>query len=182
MTCSKPCYFPFNVNCFFFLSVSLFCTLIHSQSRMIKIMFCSLSFRSTLISLILVSFWFILPYSVVILPRSVIFRYHSCLFDSFPCHSVLFQSHSALFWHIPLFHSQSRMIKIMFCSLSFWSTLISFILVSFWFILPYSVVIPPHSGIFRYHSCLLRLSPVSFAFIPESFCLVPAYSTLSFTV
>ena len=39
---------------------------------MIKITFCSLSFLSTLISLILVSFWFILPYSgvvvIIILP------------------------------------------------------------------------------------------------------------------
>ena len=70
------------------------------------------------------------------------------------------------------------MIKITFCSLSFRSTLISLILVSFWFILPHSVVIPPRSGIFRYHSCLFRLIPVSFGSIPESFRLVPAYSGL----
>jgi len=75
-----------------------------------------------------------------------------------------------------LIHSQSRMIKITFCSLSFWSTLISLILVSFWFILPYSVVIPPRSGILRYHSCLFRLIAVTLGFIPESFRLVPAYS------
>ena len=68
------------------------------------------------------------------------------------------------------------MIKITFCSLSFQSTLISLILVSFWFIVPYSVVIPSRSGIFRYHSCLFRLIPMSFGFIPESFCLVPSYS------
>ena len=75
--------------------------------------------------------------------------------------------------------SQSTMMKITkFCSLSFQSTLISLILVTFWFILPYSVVIPPRSGIFRYYSCLFRLIPVSFGFIPESFCLVPAYSAL----
>ena len=67
------------------------------------------------------------------------------------------------------------MIKITFCSLSSQSMLISLILVSFWFMLPYSVVIPPRSGIFRYHSCLFRLIPVSFGFIPESFHLVPAY-------
>ena len=75
-------------------------------------------------------------------------------------------------------HSQSRMIKITFCSLSFRSMLISLILVTLWFILPYSVVIPPRSGIFRYHSCLFRLIPVSFGFIPESILLVPAYSGL----
>ena len=67
---------------------------------MIKITFCSLSFRSTLISSILVSFWFILlsfhlvpVYSGTILVYSVSFR----------CHSVLFQSHSALVWHIPVY-------------------------------------------------------------------------------
>ena len=74
-----------------------------------------------------------------------------------------------------IIHSQSGMIKITFCSLSSRSTLISLILVSFWFILPYSVVIPPRSGILQYHSCLFRLIPVSFGFIPESFRLVPAY-------
>ena len=60
-------------------------TLTHSQSRMIKITFCSLSFRSSLISLIVVSFWFILPYSVVIPPRSGIFRF-------IPVYSVPFLS------------------------------------------------------------------------------------------
>ena len=70
MTRSKTCYFPFNVNCFFCQSLYS-TTLIQSQSRMINITFCSLSFRSTVISLIMVSFWFILPYSVVIPPRYI---------------------------------------------------------------------------------------------------------------
>ena len=68
--------------------------------------------------------------------------------------------------------------KISFCSLSFRSTLIRLILVSFWIILPYSIVIPPRSGIFRYNSCLNCPMPVPFGFIPESFRFVPAYSGL----
>ena len=70
------------------------------------------------------------------------------------------------------------MTKITFCSLPSRSMLISLILVSFWFILPYSVVLPPRSGLFWNHSCLFHLIPVSFGFIPESFRLVPAYSGL----
>ena len=80
------------------------------------------------------------------------------------------------------------MIKITFCSLSSRSTLISFILVSFWFILPYSVVIPPRSGVIWFYS---RVSPpcsgifrfilvystlfVSFRLTPVSFRLVLVY-------
>ena len=69
------------------------------------------------------------------------------------------------------------MIKITFCSLSFQST---FILVSFSFILPYSVVIPPCSSIFRYHSCLFRLILVSRVIPPcfGIFWFIPVYSAL----
>ena len=62
---------------------------------MIKITVCSLSFRSTLISLILVSFWFILPYFVVIFPCSGIFRF-------IPVYCALFVCHSGSFRYIPV--------------------------------------------------------------------------------
>ena len=128
MTCSKPCYFPFNVNWFFFCQSLCSATLIHSQSRMIKITFCSFSFRSTLISLILVSFWFILSYSVVVPPRSGIFwsipviplylcvipphsgviparsgmfRYHSCSFRFIPVLFRLLLAYSGIFRSVP---------------------------------------------------------------------------------
>ena len=98
---------------------------------MIKITFCFLSFRSTLITLILVSFWFILPYSVVIPLCSVIFRYHSGTIlvysVSFRCHSVLFQSHSSLFRHIPAYSGIFRFICVSF----------HFIPVSFWLVSVY---------------------------------------------
>ena len=105
-------------------------TFIHSQSRMIKITFCCLSLRSTLISLILMSFWFILPYSVVIPPRSGVIRFYSRVIP--PCsgifrfilvYSALFVYHSGSFRYIP---------------------------VPFLYIPSHSGVIPPHSGIFRY--------------------------------
>ena len=148
MTRCKPCYLTFNVN-FFFVSLSIL-QHIHSQSRMIKITFCSLSFRSTLISLILVSFWFILSlfchsasfryipvpflfipshssviwfYSRVIAPCSGIFRFILVCSALFACHSASFRCHSGSFRYIP---------------------------VPFLFIPSHSGVIPPHSGLFRY--------------------------------
>ena len=83
---------------------------------MIKITFCSLSFRSMLISLILVSFWFILPYSVVIPPRSGVIRFYSRVSPPcsgifrfilvystiFVCHSASLRCHSGSFWYIPV--------------------------------------------------------------------------------
>ena len=103
MTRSKPCYFPLisNVICFFFGQSLYSATFIHSQFIMIKITFCSLSFQSTLTSLILVSFWFILPYSVVIPPRSGIFRYHICLFRLIPVSFRLIPAYPGLFRNIP---------------------------------------------------------------------------------
>ena len=105
-----------------------------------------------------------------------IVRTYRDLFQALLLHCFFFFCQSL--YSATLIHSQSRMIKITFCSLSFRSTLISLILVYFWFILPHSVVIPPRSSMFRYHSCLFRLIPVSFGFIPESFCLVMAYCGL----
>ena len=106
-----------------------------SQSRMIKIItFSSLSFRSTLISLILVSFWFILPYSVVIPLCSSFFRYHSC-------HVIrVIRPCSSIFWFIPVF------------SALFVYHSASFQLVSVYSgsILVHSVSFSCHSGIFRY--------------------------------
>ena len=108
---------------------------------MIKITFCSLSFQSTLISLILVSFWFILPYSVVIPPCSSIFRYDSCLFRLIPV-SFGF-SHFALFRHIPVY-----------------SGICHFICVSFRLVSVYSSTILVHSVSFRCYSASFRHIPV----------------------
>ena len=117
-------------------------TIIPPQSRLIKITFCFLSFRSTLISLILASFCFILLYSVVIPPRSGIFRYHSCLFRLIPV-SFCFIPES--FRLVPAYSGLFRFI----CAIP-----------------PHSGVIPARFGIFRYHSCSFRFIPVSFRLIP----------------
>ena len=62
---------------------------------MLKITFCSLSFRSTLISLILMSFWFILPYTVVILPHSSVIRFYSRVIP--PCSGMYIPVYSGIF-------------------------------------------------------------------------------------
>ena len=138
---------------YFFFSQSLSsATIILPQSRLIKITFCSLSFRSTLISLILASFWFILLYSVVIPPRSGIFRYHSCLFRLIPV-SFCFIPES--FRLVPAYSGLFRFICV---------------------IPPHSGVIPARFGIFRYHSCSFRFIPVSFRCHSASFRHIPVYS------
>ena len=115
---------------------------------MIKITFCSLSFQSTLISLILVSFWFILPYSVVIPPCSSIFRYHSCLFRLIPV-SFGF-SHFALFRHIPVYSGICHFICVSF----------RLIPVSFRLVSVYSSTILVHSVSLRCYSASFRHIPV----------------------
>ena len=84
-----------------------------------------------------------------------------------------------------LIHSQSRMIKITFCSLSFRSMhanqLDSGVL------LVYSALFCCHPASFRYipvpgarqyHFCLFQLIPVSFRLVPAYFGLLPIYSAL----
>ena len=148
MTRSKTCYFPFNV--FFFCQSLSSATIILPQSRLIKITFCSLSFRSTLISLILASFWFILPYSVVIPPRSGIFRYHSCLFRLIPV-SFCFIPES--FRLVPTCSGLFRFI----CVIPPHSGVIP---VSFRLVSVYSGTILVHSVSFRCHSASFRHIPV----------------------
>ena len=109
-------------------------------------------------------------------------------------HFVSFRCYSASFRHILVYSSIFRSVPFLYLVTAFRSTLISFILVFFWLILPCSGVILPRSGIFRYHSCSFCFIPVSFRFTPESFRLeidfvrvvfrtvsfrlVPAYSGL----
>ena len=158
MACSKPEY-----KLFFFFCQSLYsATLIHSQSRMIKIIFCSLSFRSTLISLILVSFWFILPYSVVIPPRSGIFLYHSCLFCLIP---VSLGSIPELFHHVPAYSGLFRYIPLYLWSFRLIPVSVSLISV-------YSGTILVHSVSFRCHSASFRhIISGLFLYIPFRSCV-----------
>ena len=101
---------PFNVNCCF-VSLSILQQLfIHCLHGMIKITFCSLSSWSTLISLILVSFWFILPYSALFCCHSTSFRYIPVPFLFIPSHSGVIRFYSrvippcsGIFWFIPVY-------------------------------------------------------------------------------
>ena len=73
-------------------------------------------------------------------------------------------------------HSQSRMIQITFCFLSFRSTLISLILVSFWFILLSFLLVPVYSGVIRFHSRVIPPCSGIFRFIPLHLCVIPPHS------
>ena len=89
------------------------------------------------------SFWLILPCSVVIPPRSGIQIYFGTILVYsvlFWCYSVLFQSHFALFWHIPVYSGIIRFICVSFRCQSG----------SFRYIPVPFCLVPAYSGLFRY--------------------------------